>query len=687
MDWINRIIPKTCTVLITTRDKTDVEGISGWDPYYHKLAALDPAEGVQLLEKLAPGVLEEERAGHVCEWMGHWPLALQIVGDYLANLQESFPGKGKEQKLRAELDNYIGYLDENRLRPDPDQVEEMGKMSNIIHYSVDRATSLAGRFKTFPKEVLALLSYLPLTDVTWEALRAAFQCAAGEGRESNNKYVGQFKPIMKILDKLSLLKDTEVTDDCIQACKIPHALVHDYCEQELKDIPVKASLDTLVSYYTRLLEQSVPEKMVEIESQLPHILQLTQLYIEQGQWNLAKPLIKASLPVLQSLYLWDDYQVQLDLQLQHEPTDRILQAASHFGRGFSFLIQGEYREALGYFLETNSILTNTKEQNHPGYELLQHAYTWLAIGVAYRSQGQHKEAIEAYQKALALNKPIGNLLIKADNEFGIGISQIILKNPVEAKKFFGQAKDTFTKLGDSVGLAYCAFGLGHLCLAIGEYGVALSHFKGASHLFKTQRDISCQSYCLVGEGESELMKGHYQEAQAKFTEARKLPPYISSVEASDDQSKPSRAALGSEQYALADQYYHVCTLGPLPRGQQTSVSSDDRKTALYETCRRQRQYEQTRLSIKDSPIIKHIITLRLARVEALYQQAEQDKTKGNLEKAAATFEQAGLLYQAYGKTTNALVSFTEATELYTQSSLPEQAGLERCHTALKQLRS
>ncbi len=129
----------------------------------------------------------------------------------------------------------------------------------------------------------------------------------------------------------------------------------------------------------------------------------------------------------------------------------------------------------------------------PEPDLLQLATLFEQLGVVYASRGQsvsnHQFAIQAYQRAIHLQRQLGHQAELADSLTKLGDLYFELKDDLQpAVKAYEEALQIYRQQGDRLGVAHSLKAMGDVRQLLNQRGDALSHYQQALQIYRRQGD-------------------------------------------------------------------------------------------------------------------------------------------------------------------------------------------------------
>ncbi|WP_442946487.1 tetratricopeptide repeat protein [Nostoc sp. 'Peltigera malacea cyanobiont' DB3992] len=384
-------------VLITTRlrsmDSSVVEEIS--------LDVLEPKDALQLLTSLVDEKRvqrELQTAKELCQWLGHLPLGLQLVGVYLAKKPPNWSltkilERLKEQKLLNEA-----------LNPSQKQLEQT---LNTAERGILAAFEFSWQeLNPTTRHVAKLLSLFAQNDFLWEWINSASQrLSLTESEiETANDELYQHHLVQWIEEKEGY-------------CRI-HTLIRQFLQDKLASTSSSSIEDSteglkmnykqafaavMVEIAKEIAESATREFITSVQDAIPHLIEVAQSFIEAVR---DEDLIflfvgLGKFYIQQGLYtLAETWYIQclstVEIRLGEEHPD-FVESLSNLAEIYKLL--GKYTEAEHLVLQVLALKKSLLGEEHPDIaEILN------KLGVIYYSLGKYAEAEPLYLKALEMRK-------------------------------------------------------------------------------------------------------------------------------------------------------------------------------------------------------------------------------------------------------------------------------------------
>jgi tetratricopeptide (TPR) repeat protein len=384
--------PERFRILVTTRER-------GLDPNFYELPLeiLSEEDAVTLLKQMvSPERIESERstAETLCERLGYLPLALELVGRYLAQdrgLSLAVLATGLEaQGLSSDV------LDKND--------------KNYKNYPL--MTAQRGCRAAFElswqslvpesQEVARLLSWFAADAIPWSLAEKAMQEIQGEDYSISSA--------RRQLDNLHLVQAVSTTADALKL----HPLLREFfqgkspnlAEAGIRNERLKAAIAVTMVEIAQLIPKTPTLEMIqsfsifvshlsEVAQQYAHSLDdenliwpfvgLGRFYEGQGLYGLAEPWFELCLEVIRERH--------------GDSSEHPTVAVSLNNLALLYDSQGRYSEAEPLYLKALAMWKRLLGEEHPSV-----ATSLNNLAGLYKSQGYYSEAEPLYLKALAMSK-------------------------------------------------------------------------------------------------------------------------------------------------------------------------------------------------------------------------------------------------------------------------------------------
>ena len=382
-------LPENYRILITTRENPrGFRSVS--------LDVLEPGAARELLGELIGDkkriATQGEDTRALCDWLGHLPLAIELVGSYLGDLPDL-----SIQQILAELkERGIGHealeLDEN------DPANQGQSLRTAKHTSVYAALELSReRLSENGLELALLLAQLGPAIIPVRLMEEIYK-----RYQEEKSGAGDFTKARGELNRLSLLEHTEGRGYRL------HPLVREYFQLYLRKTETADKIQEAVVYIlvreAERVGQSLTLSRAEIIKDIvPHwewaCEVLTDVLAED---DLTRPFVAL---VFYYRFYSDFSQAIKNCQSCLAVSERILgpehpeTARSLNNLAFLYNSQGQYADALPLYERALEIREAQLGPEHPDT-----AGSLNNLASLYESQGQYAAALPLYERALEINK-------------------------------------------------------------------------------------------------------------------------------------------------------------------------------------------------------------------------------------------------------------------------------------------
>jgi len=416
-------------VLVTSRQRKGVADRLDLSPL--------PFEDAVVLLRAFGGVraADENAVRRISDLVGRLPLALRLVGLYLAATDEN-------------ATDYLTWLTETPLA-----ALDQGKRSEesiplLLTQSLVQVNEPAHK-------VLGVVGLLALAPFAHESIAMALAFSEREARHA----------LGELVNYGLLLHSSELYE-------VTHALIHTYARIQLVS-PTKV-VERLADYYIAVLNEH-PSEFPLLNHLRPHVLALLRIGIERDSWTSVHDMARAIEYYLDIQGHWADRITTLEAGLTAVQSLQNKQdEGAWLGKlGTAYRNLGQVEQAITYYQQALAIAQEIGDRLNEG--------VWLgSLGLAYRNLGQVEQAITYYQQALVIAQEIGDRLNKGAWLGRLGLAYADLGQVEQAITYYQQALVIAQEIGDRrregsnlgrLGLAYR--NLGQVEQAITYYQQAL----------------------------------------------------------------------------------------------------------------------------------------------------------------------------------------------------------------------
>ena len=501
-----------CGVLVTSRDRGDVI-VLGQD-----MLPLPLEWAADLLAMWAGETVDGEIVRKICQLVGNLPLAVRLVGRYLASTQ-------------GEAVVYLSWLETSPLA-----ALDLGKLQEqsvplLLQRSLERASLLAVEalavigqiaFATFDRSVL-------LATLEWEITQA--DQALGELfrygfiRKNGHTYQASHA-LIHIYARCNLALTRQKLERLIAY------YVHQVTEAQVPSAPDHQQLEALRPHVVHLLEHSTTHDLWQMTSNLAKVIEeyldlaghwlervqacqvglvaarvlenqpnesfwlskLGNTYSNLGQMEQAVKFYKQALAISREIgdrskvatglaNLGNAYHLlgQVDWAIEHygqalvvsqEIGDQRGESETFSNLGSAFHSLGLIEQAIEYYQRALAIAREISDRRGEGNHLGR-------LGLAYTDFGQIERAFEYYQQALVIAREVGDKRKEGYHLGNLGIAHYNLGQIKQAIECYHQALRIAREIGDRHGESAYLGNLGNTYRDLGQAEIALDHYEKA----------------------------------------------------------------------------------------------------------------------------------------------------------------------------------------------------------------
>lgn len=494
-------------VLVTTR-----QGQLASSGLKLSLDVLEPEDSLKLLKtQLGNNRVECElqKAKSLCEWLGHLPLGLELVGRYLDQDPDLSLAEMLDQLEWQHITDEALDLDDDEARHNyPLMTAQRGVKAafEISWQELDQTVA----------DVARLLSLLAPDDIPWKLVATITEQLGWEKR--------QLRKARRELLNLHLIK--RVSEGIYRL----HPLIREFLklkitESRKADDIKRAFVTSMVALAETISKYPTLEEIQEITPAIPHLVEMTEslssylskqqislpfiglarFYEGQGLYPLAEPWHQKCLSEVQGRF----------------GTEHTAVADSLNNLALLYLEQGRYKQAEPLFQQALE-LRQRFIKDHPSV-----ADSLTNLGDLYYSLGEYKRAESLFQQALEMRKRLlGDHPAIADSLNNLAALYYSQGRYREAQPLYKQALEISQRL----------LGKDHPDVATSQSNLAtlykrLQRYSEAESLYRQALDIRrCwfgNKHLAVAESKQNLAslyytQGIYSEAESLFLEALEM---------------------------------------------------------------------------------------------------------------------------------------------------------------------
>ncbi len=509
-----------CCHLLTTRDKGIAGQFSGNDQVCNvPTLADDPA--YELLQALAPKACTADptAAGQLAQAVGGLPLALELLGGYLAD-PAAPERKYSPKAMQAALDALS--IPAQRLQL---ATQRLGSQAGPVTLQETIALSLADLRPQTQQAFYALGAFAPKpATFSWDAAQAVSQA------DDHHVSVLIDRNLLEAADERLALHQTLAEAAAAQLPTAARAGHYDYylalANEDRQDwqriernyeqiqwawqhaqqtVDTRALMEALRTYQQRrgLWSDSLTWAKRGLAMSLENGLRqdegtslnnIGNLYYRLGQPQKALDYYTQALPIHQ------------------EMGNRPGLAATLNNMGTVYNNWGQRQKALDYYTQAFTI----KEQLGDRAGL---ATALNNIGSVYRDLGQSERALDYYHRALSISEEVGDRAGAATTLTNIGLVYNSLGQWQKALDYFNQALPIKEDIGDRAGLATALINIGSVYDSLGQREKALDYYRQALPIKEDIGDRFGQAATLTNIGSVYHRLGQRQKALDYYTQA------------------------------------------------------------------------------------------------------------------------------------------------------------------------
>ena len=426
-------VTASCAVLITTRRRSDAP------TELRDLLPLPLDKATSLLQAWAEELAsDEDICRRICSLLGCLPLAIFLVGRYLAH-------------RRQMASEYLSWLEKTPLKALDLGERQHQSIPLLMEHSLEQVSDqacaclgLAGVLaqKPFPPEIIAAsLTISP---------------------EDANNALGE-------LVEFGLLMRPKVS------YQITHALAHTYARSELA--PESSALSRLAEYFDDFIGKQTPKGPAgykRLDSGRDHILAVQAACHKAELWEDVRTLTWAIRDYLHLQGHWVEEVAVLQTGLAAARS-----AEAHYDEasfltilGLACAALGEAHKAIDYYEQALPIFRKMGKRQGEGAVLGN-------LGLAYADLGETRKAIEYYEQQLAIGLEIGDRRSEGNALGNLGIAYKNLGETRKAIEYYEQQLAIVREIGDRRGEGNALGNLGNAYADLGETRKAIDYYEQA----------------------------------------------------------------------------------------------------------------------------------------------------------------------------------------------------------------
>jgi tetratricopeptide (TPR) repeat protein len=459
-------VRSNCGVLVTSRHHKDATAER------QDIASLPLDKAITLLQAWGGNrAVDHDVAHQICELIGGLPLAVRLVGRYLAQQEE-------------EAADYLAWLQETPLTA----LDQGQRHRDSVPLLLDR--SLA-QLSEQVQHALAVVGVLALAPFRREVVAAGLKMSTAEA----GRLLGQ------LVSYGVLLRRTEHYETS-------HALIHTFARRRMQVLGKEG--EHMATYYTKLVkEQSKlgPQGYASLDIERAHIVTILGGCIKWQAWETARNLAWA---------------MERYLDLQGHWTDRIkaheigLEAARKMGRrqdegmflgylGITFAALGNMHRAIDFHEQQLAIARELNDRREEGDALGD-------LGIAYAALGNIDRALDSYEQQLMITREIGDRIKEGHALSNLGNAHMALGNIDRALDFYEQQLMIARETDDRRSEGWAVGNLGNTHMALGNIDRALDFYEQQLTITREIGDRRSEGWAVGNLGNTHMALGNIDRA-------------------------------------------------------------------------------------------------------------------------------------------------------------------------------
>jgi tetratricopeptide (TPR) repeat protein len=459
-----------CGVIVTSRRHKDAPD------EWQNIAPLPVDEAVTLLQAWGKGWAADVVAcQELCRLVGGLPLAVRLVGRYLAQTSQS-------------ATTYLAWLAKTPLQA----LDQGQRREESVPLLLERSLIQLSAEARQVWGVVGLLALAPFERAVVAAALASDESQAG-------RWLGE-------LVDFGLLQSGE-------GYQVSHTLIHTYARRRL---PVEAEVITrLVDYYTTFArEQQGSAGYAHLDWERAHLLRLVEGCAERQAWAGVYEVVWAIDGYLEIRGYTVERRVALEAAVvaSQQLGQRRDEGACLGSLGNAYSNLGEVQRAIEFYEQALSIAREIGDRHNEGASLGN-------LGLAYSNLGQVEQAIEYYQQALSIAQDIGDHRNEGNWLGNLGLAYRDLGEVKRAIEYFEQALSVAREVGDHRNEGNHLGNLGHAYSSLGQFQQAIGYYQQALTIACQVGDRRAEGAWLGSLGFAYSTLGQFQQAIAYYQQA------------------------------------------------------------------------------------------------------------------------------------------------------------------------
>ncbi len=432
-----------CCVVVTTRRRADAPD----DAHCHELHPLPEHDAVALLREWSAARVDDEAAPErIIALVGRLPLAVRLVGRYLAQAGESATA-------------YLRWLETTPLEalaPGEGALHREDSVPHLLEHSLGQVSESA-------RQILSVVGRVALADFDASMPAEVLEYDERERRRAYDELAG-YGLLLRAGERYA----------------VSHALIHTYARERLAIPP--ARMERLIAHYEALVQRESAEGAEGHAHLAPEHLHLMHLIgdgVSCEEWETVERLAWAAAGYLDLSGRWTDREVALGagVTAARAREDRGAEGAFLVRLGNTCAALGQVERAIEHHEQA---LVIAREM---GYRRMEGA-TLGNLGLAYAALGQVERAIEHYEEALVIQREIGDRCGEGNQVANLGNTYAALGQVERAIEHYGEALVIQHEIGDRRGQGTQLANLGSVYAKIGDVTQARECWEQALVIFK-----------------------------------------------------------------------------------------------------------------------------------------------------------------------------------------------------------
>lgn len=419
----------SCGVLVTSITRNHLSNIQ-------QLQVFTREQSVELLQKLTPAQVGQDRAAaeRVCELVGDLPLAVALVGRYLAETEMT-------------VAEYLPWLEATPLTA----LNQGQRRDESVPVLLERTISRLSEQARLVLGITGLLAFTP-----FKPMVVAMGMAKSQEEAAVTQALHTSRPLLAELVRWGLLQRQD--GDFVAS----HRLIHTYAREKLSPpLPIVKQLISLYHTQFNNLQVDQSEDLQTLHYERPHALALLRSCETFECWEQVFSLADSLSEYLDLQGYWHDW---LDVagrgcQAARQLKDRGAEARYLNYLGLAHRSLGQYEQALDHHQQYLIISRDMGDRQRVSNALGN-------LCTAYSSMGQYPQAIVCCREALTNFREIGDRQGEGNALGNLSIICCSLGQYIQASDYALQHLAIARKIGDreEESNALGSLGNAHLCL-------------------------------------------------------------------------------------------------------------------------------------------------------------------------------------------------------------------------------